>query len=67
MFIRREPYRGWRRSSQGEIQTPLCEECEAGHDPGCELMKSAVAVMLSRLQETRRQLIDMTGAIKSFT
>lgn len=37
--------------------TPLREECEADHDLGYELMKRMAAVMLRRLQATRRQLL----------
>lgn len=36
--------------------TPLREECESDHELGYELMKRASAVMLERLQATRRQL-----------
>jgi CRP-like cAMP-binding protein len=37
--------------------TPLREECEADHELGYELMKRVAAVMLERLQATRRQLV----------
>jgi CRP-like cAMP-binding protein len=37
--------------------TPLREECESDHEFGYELMKRVSAVMLKRLQATRRQLV----------
>jgi CRP/FNR family cyclic AMP-dependent transcriptional regulator len=37
--------------------TPLREECESDHEFGYELMKRVSAVMLERLQATRRQLV----------
>jgi CRP-like cAMP-binding protein len=37
--------------------TPLREECESDHELGYELMKRVSAVMLERLQATRRQLV----------
>ncbi len=46
--------------------TPLREECEEDHDLGYELMKRVAAVMMNRLQATRRQLIDVPGPIQSF-
>ena len=36
--------------------TPLREECESDHELGYELIKRASAVMLERLQATRRRL-----------
>jgi CRP/FNR family cyclic AMP-dependent transcriptional regulator len=41
--------------------TPLREECEGDHDLGYELMKRMAAVMMQRLQETRRQLLNLRG------
>lgn len=37
--------------------TPLREECETDHELGYELLKRITAVMLNRLQATRRQLL----------
>lgn len=42
--------------------TPLREECESDHELGYELMKRVSAVMLERLQATRRQLIGIPEA-----
>ena len=39
--------------------TPLREECEADHDLGYELIKRMAAVMMQRLQATRRQLLNL--------
>jgi CRP/FNR family transcriptional regulator, cyclic AMP receptor protein len=39
--------------------TPLCNECEADHDLGYELMKRMAEVMMSRLQATRRKLLNL--------
>jgi CRP/FNR family cyclic AMP-dependent transcriptional regulator len=39
--------------------TPLREECESDHELGYELMKRVSAVMLERLQATRRQLVGV--------
>jgi CRP-like cAMP-binding protein len=39
--------------------TPLREECESDHELGYELMKRVSAVMLERLQATRRQLVGI--------
>jgi CRP-like cAMP-binding protein len=39
--------------------TPLREECESDHEFGYELMKRVSAVMLERLQATRRQLVGV--------
>lgn len=41
--------------------TPLREECEQDHELGYELLKRVTAVMLARLQATRRQLIGSPG------
>jgi CRP-like cAMP-binding protein len=38
--------------------TPLREECEEDHELGYELMKRMAAVMVKRLQATRRQLLS---------
>ena len=38
---------------------PLREECESDHELGYELMKRMAALMLSRLQATRRQLVRL--------
>jgi CRP/FNR family transcriptional regulator, cyclic AMP receptor protein len=42
--------------------TPLREECESDHELGYELMKRVSAVMLERLQATRRQLVGVPQA-----
>ena len=39
--------------------TPLREECETDHELGYELMKRVSAVMLERLQATRRHLLGL--------
>jgi CRP-like cAMP-binding protein len=39
--------------------TPLRDECESDHELGYELMKRVSAVMLERLQATRRQLVGV--------
>jgi CRP-like cAMP-binding protein len=39
--------------------TPLREECESDQELGYELMKRVSAVMLQRLQATRRQLVGI--------
>ena len=39
--------------------TPLREECEEDHELGYELFKRLAAVMLDRLQATRRQILGM--------
>jgi CRP/FNR family cyclic AMP-dependent transcriptional regulator len=41
--------------------TPLRDECEADHDLGYELMKRITAVIIQRLQGTRRQLLNAHG------
>ncbi len=41
--------------------TPLCEECETDHELGYQLLKRIGAVMLARLQATRRQLLSPHG------
>lgn len=40
--------------------TPLRAACETDHDLGYELIRRMAAVMLQRLQATRRQLLDLT-------
>ncbi len=39
--------------------TPLRDECEADHDLGYELIRRMSAVMMQRLQATRRQLLEL--------
>jgi CRP-like cAMP-binding protein len=39
--------------------TPLRDECEVDHELGYELFKRMSEVMLTRLQATRRQLLDL--------
>ena len=41
--------------------TPLREECESDHDFGYEMVKRVAAVMMTRLQATRRQLVAAIG------
>ena len=41
--------------------TPLRDECESDHELGYELMKRMAEVMVTRLQATRRQLLDPPG------
>ncbi|PYJ01574.1 MAG: Crp/Fnr family transcriptional regulator [Verrucomicrobia bacterium] len=41
--------------------TPLREECETDHELGYELLKRMAAVMMKRLQATRRQLMAFPG------
>jgi CRP-like cAMP-binding protein len=43
--------------------TPLREEAENDHDLGYELMKRMAAVVVKRLQATRRQLLDGQEAV----
>jgi len=43
--------------------TPLREECESDHELGYELMKRVSAVMLERLQATRRRLAGFPDAL----
>jgi CRP-like cAMP-binding protein len=39
--------------------TPLREECESDHELGYELMKRTAAVMMRRLEATRRQMLKL--------
>jgi len=41
--------------------TPLRAECEADHDLGYELMRRMAEIVISRLQATRRQLLEATS------
>lgn len=49
--------------------TPLREECESDHELGYQLMMRVSAVMLERLQATRRQLVGLpqTWLVESVT
>jgi len=41
--------------------TPLRKECEDDHDLGYELFKRLSAVIINRLQATRKQLLDLNA------
>ena len=50
-----------RRTNESDFLfgTRLREQCEEDHDLGYELMKRMAAIIIERLQATRKQLVEL--------